>query len=125
MIKRLSTTPFSLISPDWFSLRLGVIRFFKTSQLYRDNNNNKIPLWFPNSFHILSVYTIYISAHLDGSCHFFFIIFSIVTIDSTSPVPALVNISLTNPVGSIHHPSFNSDMASQTSLKEKRKIDQC
>ena len=123
MIKRLSTTPFPLIPPVWnlvmVSLKIGVIRFFKTfSNIIETITTIKIPLWFSNSFHdpfCLYNVQIYISAHLDRTCHFFFIIFSIVTIDCTSPVPALVNIFLTNPVGSIHLPSFNSNMAFRTS----------
>ena len=86
---------------------------------YRDNyNNTNTPMVFYNSFHDpFCVYNvpIYISAQLDGTCHFLFIIFSIVTIDCTSPVPSLVNIFLTNPIGSIHLPSFNSNMAFRTS----------
>ena len=43
--------------------------------------------------------------------------FSIVTIDLISPIPALVNSSLTKSIGSMHLPIINSSIAHCTSFK--------
>ena len=80
----------------------------------------KILGWFSNSFHepfCLYIIVTYISAHRIGICHFFFNAFSIITIDFISPVPALVNSSLTKPIGSMHLPIFNPWIAHCISFK--------